>query len=75
MTRWPRSCTNAAGVPHVKLLRQGIVKITVNQDGDPGPDEVDHHPVGLASLSTTRPTTPRQAASSFGAPVSSLDPA
>lgn len=65
---------NAAGLPHVKLLRQGIVKITVNQDGDPGPDESIITLSG--SIFINDPADDAETGGlEFGAPVTELDQA
>jgi hypothetical protein len=65
---------NAAGVPHVKLLKQGIVKVTVNQDGDPGPDESIITLSG--SIFVNDPSDDAEAGSlEFGAPVTDIDQA
>jgi len=62
------------GTMHVKLLRQGTVKITVNQDGDPGPDESII--ILSGSIFINDPADDAEAGSlEFGAPVSSIDPA
>jgi len=65
---------NASGLPHVKLLKQGIVKVTVNQDGDPGPDESIITLSG--SIFINDPAYDAEAGSlEFGAPVTDIDQA
>jgi hypothetical protein len=65
---------SAAGLPHVKLLKQGIVKVTVNQDGDPGPDESIITLSG--SIFINDPTDDAETGGlEFGAPVTELDQA